>query len=95
MCVLIFSTTFVWNISFQEEVSEIWSKMYIGLHVKYPLFLSDFNETWIFWTDFQNSTSVLNFMKIHPVGAELFHADGRTDGSGEANSGVLKFCERA
>jgi len=23
-------------------------KMYIGLHVKYPLFLSDFNETWIF-----------------------------------------------
>jgi len=23
-------------------------KMYIGLHIKYPLFLSDFNETWIF-----------------------------------------------
>jgi len=22
--------------------------MYIGVHVKYPLFLSDFNETWIF-----------------------------------------------
>jgi len=22
--------------------------MYIGLHVKYPLFLSDFNEPWIF-----------------------------------------------
>jgi hypothetical protein len=27
-------------------------KMYICLHVKYPLFLSDFNETWIFVTDF-------------------------------------------
>jgi hypothetical protein len=26
--------------------------MYIGLHVKYPLFLSDFNETWIFSTHF-------------------------------------------
>ena len=26
--------------------------MYIVLHVKYPLFLSDFNETWIFSTDF-------------------------------------------
>jgi len=25
--------------------------MYIGLHVKYPLFLSDFNGTWIFSTD--------------------------------------------
>jgi hypothetical protein len=23
-------------------------KMYIDLHVKYPLFLSDFNESWIF-----------------------------------------------
>jgi len=22
--------------------------MYIGLHVKYPLFLSDFDKTWIF-----------------------------------------------
>ena len=28
-------------------------KTSISLHVKYPLFLSDFNETWIFSTDFQ------------------------------------------
>jgi len=28
------------------------SEMYIGLHVKYALFLSDFNDTWTFWTDF-------------------------------------------
>jgi len=27
--------------------------MYIGLHVKYPLFLSDFNTTWTFSTDFR------------------------------------------
>jgi hypothetical protein len=26
--------------------------MYIGFHVKYPLFLSDFNETWILDQDF-------------------------------------------
>jgi len=26
--------------------------MYIGCHVKYLLFLSDFKETSIFWTDF-------------------------------------------
>ena len=28
-------------------------KMYIGLHVKYRLFFSDFNETWIFSKDFR------------------------------------------
>jgi len=28
-------------------------KMYIGLHVKYALFQSDFNETWILSRDFQ------------------------------------------
>jgi hypothetical protein len=27
--------------------------MYIGLHVKYSLFLSDFNESWILSTDFR------------------------------------------
>ena len=41
------------HFSFYEEMSEIWWKMYIGLYVKYPLFLSDFNETWIFSTVFR------------------------------------------
>ena len=27
--------------------------MYVGLHIKYPLFLSDFNKTLIFSTDFR------------------------------------------
>jgi len=41
--------------------------MYIGLHVKYPLFLSDLNETCIFSTDFRKkSTQISNFMKICP-----------------------------
>jgi len=31
---------------------EICPKMYIGLHVKYPLFLFDFNETGVFLTNF-------------------------------------------
>jgi len=36
-----------------EELSEIRSKMYIGLHLKNPLFLSDFNENWTFSIDFR------------------------------------------
>jgi len=52
--------------------------MYIGLHVKYPLFLPDVNETRIFSTAFSKDTQISNFMEIRPVGAELFYADGRT-----------------
>jgi hypothetical protein len=40
------------NVSFQEEFSEM-TYMYISLHVMYLLFFSDFNQTWIFWTDFR------------------------------------------
>ena len=34
-------------------------------------------------------------MKIHPVGAELFHADGQTDRHDEANSRFSEFFELA
>jgi hypothetical protein len=34
-------------------------------------------------------------MNIRPVGAELFHAEGRTDGHAEANSRFSQFCESA
>ena len=39
----------------------------------------DFNGTWIFSTDFSKNTQISNFMKIPPVGAELFRADRQTD----------------
>jgi len=54
-------------------------KIYIVLHVKYPLFLWDFNETLIFFFDiFWENIQTSDFMKIHPVGTEFFHADGQT-----------------
>jgi hypothetical protein len=50
------------------------------LHVKYPLFLSDLNATWVFSTDFRKNTQISNCMNTHPGGAELFFSDRRTDG---------------
>jgi len=81
-------------------MSEIRSEMYIGLHVKYPLFLSEFNETLKFLDKVRKNPQTYNFMKIRSVAAELFHADRRTDGRtdgrhDEADSGFSQFCQRA
>jgi hypothetical protein len=64
----------------KDELSEIWSKMYIGLYVQYPLLLSDFNETWIFSRDFRK-ICIWNFMKILPrVGGSCSMRTGQKDG---------------
>jgi hypothetical protein len=34
-----------------------------------------------------------NFIKVRPVGAQLFHADRRTDGHDEAYSRFSEFCK--
>jgi hypothetical protein len=51
----------------------------VRLPVNYPSFLSDFNETRTVPTDFSKNTPISSFMKIRPIGAELFHEDGQTD----------------
>jgi hypothetical protein len=42
---------------------------------------------------------ISNFMKIRPLGSELFHADGQTEGQtdrhDEANSRFSQVCEGA
>jgi hypothetical protein len=60
-------------------MSKTWSKMYTGLHVKYPLFFSDFNETWFFSTYFLITSKCKKFMKIRQLRADLFRADIQMD----------------
>ena len=53
----------------------------------------------MFLDKFSKNTQISNFVKFRPVGAELFHTDGRTDRQtdkyGEANSRSSQFCKRA
>jgi len=52
-----------------------------------------------FSTSFRKNTQISNYMKIRPVRAKLFHADGRMDGRtdryDEANGLFPQFCEWA
>jgi hypothetical protein len=63
------------------------------LHVKDPLFLSSFKETLIFSTDFRKKKAqILSFIKIRPVGAELFHA---SEGQTNMTKLIVAFCNFA
>jgi len=41
-----------------------------------------------------SNPQIKKFMKIRPVRAEFFHADGQTDRHDEANSHFSQCCER-
>jgi len=65
-------------------------KMCIGLHVKYPLFFSDFNETWIFSADFRK---VLKYrVPWKSVQCEPSLSMRTTDGRTDTTNLILAFC---
>jgi len=68
---------------------------YVGIHVKCPLLLLEFNEISLFTTDYGKIITCQIFMKIRPVGLQLFYADGRKDRQDKANTRVSQFCSRA
>ena len=79
MCVLISSANFDWNISHSKKNWARYDEKYILVfHVKYRLFLSDFNETWIFCTQFRKKYSSIKFRENPASGTEDV-ACGRTD----------------
>jgi hypothetical protein len=65
--------------------------MYLGVRVglKYPVFLSDFNKTWIFSKDFQNIP-----IKTRAVGAEFSLQDKETDGRTDITKSLFAILRR-
>ena len=65
---------------------------------KVPVVIVRFKLNLNFLERFSENPHISNFMKIGPVGAELFRADRRTDARtdrhDEANSRFSQFCER-
>ena len=58
--------------------------MYIGLHVKYLLFLSDFNKSQIFFCRFFEKSSNIKFYE-NPLSVSRVVPCGRMDGHDKLN----------
>ena len=82
-------TFLILRIIYRDIVINVWKR-----HVKYSLFLSSFNENWVFSTDFRKKNLNIKFHKNTSSGFELYHADEHTDGHDEANSRFSQFCEK-
>jgi hypothetical protein len=73
-------------------MSEIWSKMYIHLHVKFPLFLSDFNKNLIFATHIGQVLSYqISWKSIQWEPSCSMQMDGQTDGRTEGHTDMMKL----
>jgi len=64
--------------------------MYAGLHVKYPLILSDFNETWFFWQIFVRYSN--NKFNENLSSGSRGVPCGRTDGQTYITKLSVVFC---
>ena len=79
MCVLIFSTNFIWSISHSKKNSARCDKCKNVFMQRTRYFCRILMEL-DFCRQVLEKSQILHFINIRPVGVELFHADGLTDG---------------
>ena len=80
MHILIFLYKFWWNIFHSKKDWARYVRKYILVFMQSILFSSQIVMKLEFSWQIFEKYSKSNFMKIRPVGADLFHAIGRTDG---------------
>jgi hypothetical protein len=90
MRVLIFSPTILSVIILTAR------KVHLGVIInahwsscKVPDILVGFQRKLNFFDRYSKNMWILNFMKIRPVGAELYHAEGQTDKHDEATEMLI------
>jgi hypothetical protein len=79
MRILYFSTTFVWNIFRSEKNWARYNKKCILVFMYSTVILVRYWRILMFLDSFLKNTHISDFMKIRPVGAELFHSDGQRE----------------
>ena len=79
MCVWIFSTIFLWNISHSKRTEQGNIINVQRSTCKLPAIIAIFLLNLKFLNRFSTITEIWYFMTMHPMGADVFHADGRSD----------------
>jgi hypothetical protein len=91
MCVLIFCM-FVWNISHSKKNLAIKiSGMYMGIHVKYPLFSSDFDELEFSWQIFEKFSNQISWKSVQWEPSCSMWADGWMDKQTDTMKLIVAF----
>jgi hypothetical protein len=99
ICVSMFFISFVWNIFILRITERDVLKMYVGLCVKYPLILSDLNETCIFLRSYSKIRKYLiSYKSVQWEPSNSMRTGGRMDGRRNRhvkdNSRFSQFCGR-
>ena len=97
--VLIFSTTFVWNISQSKKNWARYDQKWREVRCRVFVILVSFSETLIFSMDFRKNPETSHVFHENPSSSSRIvprgWTDGRTDGRDEVNSHFSQFCECA
>jgi hypothetical protein len=90
MCFDFLYKFYIKHFSFKDKFNEIWSRMSKRLHIKYPLFLSNFSETWAFLGRFFKKSSSIKFYKTSSSGNRVVPC-GQTDRETEMTKLIVAF----